>query len=1125
MTISAPSTPVLESANSVDFVITSTADLGTGFRVRYKPSEVSDGDFLNEGPTPTNQEAVTSQNIDFSSSSGNYSATLAVPIDNDEIGEHTGLIEVVLLNDDAVTPTYRIANTGSQKARATILDDDAPELKITASGTITEGDGNTADFTITSQIPIPNNLLTIYYTPQSTNFIQTGAGIQTSSRFVFTRNHPYTASLPLAVHDDEVSESNGTISVTLHEESTPATNYTVAASPHNTASINITDDDSLPLLSISAPAAPTIESTGSVNFVVLAATDLGSNFRVRFQPLEVGTGDFLDETATPTSQEALTSKRLNFTGAFNSYSAILSVPIHNDIIGERTGQIAVTLLEDDAIVKTYKIGTTGSQSAKAIIFDDDTPELSISGGNAITEGDGNSAEFSIISYVPVPNNSLAVYYTPIGADFLESGSGVKTFSTLNFTNTSPYTAPLIINVEDDEFSERSASIRVTLNEENTPGTSYTVIDSAKNTASVNVVDDDSLPVLSISAPTMPVLESTGSVDFSISANSFIGSDFRVRYQASEVNTGDFLNANATPTSQEAISSANIDFMRNEVTYDATLSVPVHDDEVGEHTGQIMVSLISDDSAAQTYKIATNGSQTATATIKDDDAPELKISAGADVIEGDGNTANFTITSELLVHSLTINYSLHTTNYLEFGSGTQTLATLNFTGNGPYTAPLNLTVHDDETAESDGTIGVTLVEESTPGTSYTVAPSPANVAELRVFDDDSPPYISVAAENGSVAENSGPAKFMLSTTGLSTATTLMINATPTDVGSNFVANSSARNFSVMFTDPDNDKTYTGELSVPLTSDNQGEPTGQIKLTLNTDTAQTTTYNLGTTTVGYITVWDDDAPELTISAATPTILEADNLTADFTVSTEVSNSQNITVRYNLTESLDYIDSEGLEKEVSLNFNNPNKEDTISVPIINDENTEDSGTITVTLLADNTPISYTVTASPNNFATVAISDDESLPIISIKADNGVVAENAGPAMYTLTATGLTAATTLMINATPSDQIYQNFRITNYLADSVHQVAANFPVAFSDPDNDNIYEGQLSVTLDDDENPEISFGLHLDGILTATLNPDPATPKTYQLGSNTAGTITAFDDEVPRLRLDPKTPSVVEG
>ena len=49
---------------------------------------------------------------------------------------------------------YQVRADGSQVAKATIYDDDTPELKISASGTLTEGDGNNANFTITSEVLI-----------------------------------------------------------------------------------------------------------------------------------------------------------------------------------------------------------------------------------------------------------------------------------------------------------------------------------------------------------------------------------------------------------------------------------------------------------------------------------------------------------------------------------------------------------------------------------------------------------------------------------------------------------------------------------------------------------------------------------------------------------------------------------------------------------------------------------------------------------------------------------------------------------------------------------------------------------------------------------------------------------
>ena len=51
--------------------------------------------------------------------------------------------------------------------------------------------------------------------------------------------------------------------MTLNEESTPSTTYTVADSPDNTAMVAVTDDESLPELTITAPTTGTAESAGN----------------------------------------------------------------------------------------------------------------------------------------------------------------------------------------------------------------------------------------------------------------------------------------------------------------------------------------------------------------------------------------------------------------------------------------------------------------------------------------------------------------------------------------------------------------------------------------------------------------------------------------------------------------------------------------------------------------------------------------------------------------------------------------------------------------------------------------------------------------------------------------------
>ena len=63
----------------------------------------------------------------------------------------------------------------------------------------------------------------------------------------------------------------------------------------------------------------------------------------------------MNELATPTSQEAITTAGLDFSGVPGYYTATLSIPIHNDSTNERSGQIRVELLGDNNTPKTYRV--------------------------------------------------------------------------------------------------------------------------------------------------------------------------------------------------------------------------------------------------------------------------------------------------------------------------------------------------------------------------------------------------------------------------------------------------------------------------------------------------------------------------------------------------------------------------------------------------------------------------------------------------------------------------------------------------------------------------------------------------------------------------------------------------
>ena len=345
---------------------------------------------------------------------------------------------------------------------------------------------------------------------------------------------------------------------------------------------------------------------------------------------------------------------------------------------------------------------------------------------------------------------------------------------------------------------------------------------------------------------------------------------------------------------------------------------------------------------------------------------------------------------------------------------------------------------------------------------------------------------------------------------------MINATPENVDNNFLSTSIAgvpAAYPVDF-DDQGDGTYVGELAVTFIKANVNQ-TGDLKLTINVDPNPAQTYLLGSTTIGVITVIYVGLPELSIAGGNP-VTEAEGAVASYLISASRSPNATITLHYNLTESGNFIDIEGDNKDASLDFSNQVTEVILPIPIVNDTERENAGTITVTINEDTgTPKEYVVAAPPRNTANVMVIDDESIPVIEIIPTSGSVAENGGPAKFKLVAGRLSATTTLMINATPTEGTDENGNDHDFLAAAVENTESIFTVEFTDQGN-GIYFGELAVAVDNDDVGEAT------GTIKLTIHENQA--KTYQLGSVTEGTITVWDDDAPELSISGGN-SVVEA
>ena len=260
-------------------------------------------------------------------------------------------------------------------------------------------------------------------------------------------------------------EGNETIILTLGS----GTGYDVGTT-RDTHTLTITDNDvSTPEANFAASASSAAERAGTRNVVVNLSPAPSGNVTVNYT-LSGGATRGADYSISGVSSNSGTIT------VGTSGTASIPVAITDDSAVEGSETIILTLGSGTG----YNVGTTRTTHTLTITDNDRataTPELTITGGSAVTEG--GDASF-VISSNPAPSSSITVAYTvsQSGA-FVASGQlGGKTRSVSGSSTT------FTISTEDDNVDEANGSVTVTLDN----GNGYTV--GSANAATVTVNDDD-----------------------------------------------------------------------------------------------------------------------------------------------------------------------------------------------------------------------------------------------------------------------------------------------------------------------------------------------------------------------------------------------------------------------------------------------------------------------------------------------------------------------------------------------------------------------------------------------------------------------------------------------------------
>ncbi|MCE9612044.1 MAG: PKD domain-containing protein [Chthoniobacter sp.] len=401
--------------------------------------------------------------------------------------------------------------------------------------------------------------------------------------------------------------------------------------------------------------------------------------------------------------------------------------------------------------------------------------------------------------------------------------------------------------------------------------------------------------------------------------------------------------------------------------------------------------------------------------------------------------------------------------------------------GQSTLDLLVTASDDTAQEGPETVRLEML----PGTGYVIAGS--EIATLVIQDNDTTkPVVSLAVTDANASETGDPAAFVVTRTG-STASALTVVFA---VSGTATSGSDYQSLGTSVVIP------AGALSAPLNitpiNDAAVEGTETVTVTLSTN-ANYIRAPSSADYAGTINLLDDDVATLTVVAADPNAAEAGSDPGVFVITRTGSTSQALTVNYALTGSalqgVDYLPLAGV-------LTIPAGASTGSVVItpIDDGLGEPAQTVVLQIRGG---IGYV--AGPSALATVNITDNGDVPVVTVGVSDGVAGEPSDVGKFTFTTTGtgtgnITIHYTVSGTATPG---------SDYTAlPGTLSIARNGTAAITvTPLDDALLEDAETVTV--------------------TIDPDPA----YTTHLDTSATINLLDNDQPIVHVSPTNDAFSEA
>ena len=804
-------------------------------------------------------QAITNQVVTFAP--GQTSQVVNVAVNGDTEYEYNEVFEAVLSS-----PTKGLIAQGT--GVGTINNDDVPTITVVvnkpdAAETLGIERYKRGQFTLTRSGPNDSELTNIKYTLSGTatngkDYSATSLGgfaagsstmvvdLDIIDDNIFEGATPETAILTVVSNGYSVPTSFGSGGNALSYATYPAT-YAIGAT--STATVNITDNDSRPTISI----ADVSKVEGNSGVTTEAFTVTLSNPSTEAVTVDYTTAD---GTATVVGND-YTPINGTVTFAPGIISQVVNVPINGDTSVEGDETFAVNLTNAKNATSITRATATGT-----ILNDDNGINVSVANPNA-AEGGANGVY--TLTRTGSLTNALAVTYT-LGGTATTVSDYKPVTGTVTFA-AGAATTSVNLTVIDDNLFEGATPESVILTV--TPSSNYAI---GVNTGTINITDNDLRPTISI-ADASKTEGDAGTSNAAFTAT--------LSNPSIETVTVDYTTADGTATiagNDYTPATGTVTFTPGQISQ--VVNVPVIGDVKIEGNETFAVNLTNAKNATSIDR------SSATGTILDDDNGINVSVAEPNLVEGGANGVYTLTRTGVITSALTVAYTL--TGTTTMGSDYQPVSGTATFAAGAATALVNLTVIDDKIFEGD--TPETAILTLTPSSDYLIGNS--NIGTINIADNDPRPTISI--NNVAIAEGNIGTSNAGFTVSLSNASTEIITVDLSTQDGTATAGSDYQALTnQLFTFAPGETTKTVNIAV------NGDTVTEANETFNVILATPTNASLGAAVTGTGTINNDDLPTITVAATIAAASETPTNPGQFTLTRSGPITNSLTdIKYTVT-----------------------------------------------------------------------------------------------------------------------------------------------------------------------------------------------------------------------------------